>query len=156
MAPLDVNDKLEFLICCIQNTKDGKPDWTVVAQQCNIVSKEAAAKRYERMVKAVNVPKAKEDSNSGDNKAASPSKKAAAKPSSPIKKTPAKPRAPRKAKNAADGETPAKRRKTAVKKSEESVVDDDEEMEEADSKVKAEEAGDSEEADADADADDEV
>ncbi|KAF6232261.1 hypothetical protein HO173_009644 [Letharia columbiana] len=52
MAPASNEEQFKFLISCIRYSNNGKVDFTEVAKECNIVSKGAAAKRYERMMKA--------------------------------------------------------------------------------------------------------
>ncbi|ROW06428.1 hypothetical protein VMCG_04421 [Cytospora schulzeri] len=52
MAPLDTEAQFKFLICCIKHTNAGKVDFGEVANELEIVSKGAAAKRYERLMKA--------------------------------------------------------------------------------------------------------
>ncbi|KAI9763012.1 MAG: hypothetical protein M4579_000075 [Chaenotheca gracillima] len=46
------NDQFKFLISCIRHANNSKVDFAEVAKECGIVSKGAAAKRYERMMKA--------------------------------------------------------------------------------------------------------
>ncbi|KAL9608174.1 MAG: hypothetical protein Q9167_006978 [Letrouitia subvulpina] len=43
---------VEFLISCIRHSNVGKINFGKVAEECGIVSKGAAAKRYERLMKA--------------------------------------------------------------------------------------------------------
>ncbi|KAI1381472.1 hypothetical protein F4677DRAFT_440688 [Hypoxylon crocopeplum] len=52
MPPLDVDSQFRFLIACIKNSTAGKVDFGEVAKECDIVTKGAAAKRYERLMKA--------------------------------------------------------------------------------------------------------
>ncbi|KJZ80379.1 hypothetical protein HIM_00229 [Hirsutella minnesotensis 3608] len=52
MSKQDAADQVKFLVACIRNTSNGKPDFAAVAEQLGIVSKAAAQKRYERMLKA--------------------------------------------------------------------------------------------------------
>ncbi|KAM0805330.1 hypothetical protein BDR22DRAFT_969069 [Usnea florida] len=52
MAPASNEEQFKFLISCIRYSNNGKVDFTEVAKECGIVSKGAAAKRYERMMKA--------------------------------------------------------------------------------------------------------
>ncbi|CAO1602227.1 hypothetical protein XANCAGTX0491_005855 [Xanthoria calcicola] len=46
------DEQFKFLIACIRHGVNGKIDWEEVAKECSIVSKGAAAKRYERLMKA--------------------------------------------------------------------------------------------------------
>ncbi|KAL9636446.1 MAG: hypothetical protein Q9164_002810 [Protoblastenia rupestris] len=46
------DDQFKFLISCIRHSDNGKIDFQKVADECTIVTKAAAAKRYERMMKA--------------------------------------------------------------------------------------------------------
>ncbi|KAM3513734.1 hypothetical protein MY11210_002643 [Beauveria gryllotalpidicola] len=41
-----------FLLSCIRHSNDGKVDFEAVAKELNIVTKAAAAKRYERLIKS--------------------------------------------------------------------------------------------------------
>ncbi|KAL8778063.1 MAG: hypothetical protein Q9213_007582 [Squamulea squamosa] len=50
-----VGDQVKFLISCIHHGVNGKIDWGEVAKECSIVTKAAAAKRYERLLKANDV-----------------------------------------------------------------------------------------------------
>ncbi|KAH8677994.1 hypothetical protein BX600DRAFT_431307 [Xylariales sp. PMI_506] len=50
--PLDTESQFKFLIACIKHSSNGKVDFNEVAKECSIVSKGAAAKRYERLMKA--------------------------------------------------------------------------------------------------------
>ncbi|KAI9835960.1 MAG: hypothetical protein M1837_003572 [Sclerophora amabilis] len=52
MAPSSNDEQFKFLISCIRNANNSKVDFAEVAKECGIVSKGAAAKRYERMMKA--------------------------------------------------------------------------------------------------------
>ncbi|KAI0131227.1 hypothetical protein F4814DRAFT_445368 [Daldinia grandis] len=52
MPALDVDSQFKFLIVCIKHSTAGKIDFTEVAKECEIVTKGAAAKRYERLMKA--------------------------------------------------------------------------------------------------------
>ncbi|RMJ27901.1 hypothetical protein PHISP_01244 [Aspergillus sp. HF37] len=52
MAPLTADEQYQFLINCIKHSNQGKPNFEEVARECNIVSKGAAAKRYERLMKS--------------------------------------------------------------------------------------------------------
>ncbi|KAK6955310.1 hypothetical protein Daesc_002943 [Daldinia eschscholtzii] len=52
MPALDIDSQFKFLIVCIKHSTAGKVDFTEVAKECEIVSKGAAAKRYERLMKA--------------------------------------------------------------------------------------------------------
>ncbi|KAI0162874.1 hypothetical protein BJ166DRAFT_280471 [Pestalotiopsis sp. NC0098] len=52
MSAKDDSSQFQFLISCIKNSNAGKVDFAAVAEQLDIVSKGAAAKRYERLMKA--------------------------------------------------------------------------------------------------------
>ncbi|TAQ86151.1 hypothetical protein B7494_g5525 [Chlorociboria aeruginascens] len=52
MPPASNDEQFKFLISCIRYSNNGKVDFGQVAKECKIVSKGAAAKRYERMMKA--------------------------------------------------------------------------------------------------------
>ncbi|KAI1171638.1 hypothetical protein F4777DRAFT_564669 [Nemania sp. FL0916] len=51
----DIDSQFRFLISCIRNSTAGRVDFEEVRQECNIISKGAAAKRYERLMKAHNI-----------------------------------------------------------------------------------------------------
>ncbi|KAJ9149829.1 hypothetical protein NKR23_g3919 [Pleurostoma richardsiae] len=48
----DTESQFKFLIACIKHSASGKVDFGKVAEELDIVSKGAAAKRYERLMKA--------------------------------------------------------------------------------------------------------
>ncbi|KAI1347731.1 hypothetical protein F5Y01DRAFT_318488 [Xylaria sp. FL0043] len=48
----DIDGQFRFLISCIRHSVSGKVDFEEVRKECDIVSKGAAAKRYERLMKA--------------------------------------------------------------------------------------------------------
>ncbi|KLJ06315.1 hypothetical protein EMPG_10299 [Blastomyces silverae] len=50
--PATSDEQLNFLLKCVKYSSNGKVDFDQVARECNIVSKGAAAKRYERLMKA--------------------------------------------------------------------------------------------------------
>ncbi|KAI0389378.1 hypothetical protein F5Y17DRAFT_462799 [Xylariaceae sp. FL0594] len=53
MAPAaDAEVQLRFLVACIRHSNNGKVDFEEVRKECDIISKAAAAKRYERLLKA--------------------------------------------------------------------------------------------------------
>ncbi|KAK4691817.1 hypothetical protein P7C71_g5265, partial [Lecanoromycetidae sp. Uapishka_2] len=52
MAPASNDDQFKFLISCIRYSNNGKVDFEEVRKECDICSRGAAAKRYERMMKA--------------------------------------------------------------------------------------------------------
>ncbi|KAL8824406.1 MAG: hypothetical protein Q9170_008168, partial [Blastenia crenularia] len=49
---ISADDQLKFLLSCLRFSVSGKIDFTEVATECKIVTKGAAAKRYERLLKA--------------------------------------------------------------------------------------------------------
>ncbi|KAE8356631.1 hypothetical protein BDV28DRAFT_144956 [Aspergillus coremiiformis] len=51
MSRITDTEQLEFLLSCIRHSNNGKVDFEEVAKECDIVTKGAAAKRYERLVK---------------------------------------------------------------------------------------------------------
>ncbi|KAI0906537.1 hypothetical protein F4823DRAFT_631382 [Ustulina deusta] len=76
-AGIDNNDQFRFLISCIRHSSAGKVDFEEVRKECNIISKGAAAKRYERLMKAHGIAPngaangiKKETKDSGDTKKA--------------------------------------------------------------------------------------
>lgn len=62
MPALDAEQHLRFLLSCVKHASAGRVNFDAVSQELGIVSKAAAAKRYERLLKAhdltpANVPK---------------------------------------------------------------------------------------------------
>ncbi|KAK4250140.1 hypothetical protein C7999DRAFT_29389 [Corynascus novoguineensis] len=55
MPAIDTEAQFKFLLCCIKHSAAGKVNFDNVAQELDIVSKAAAAKRYERLLKAHNI-----------------------------------------------------------------------------------------------------
>ncbi|KAF3479820.1 uncharacterized protein GIQ15_06796 [Arthroderma uncinatum] len=133
-----------FLIKCIKHSNSGKVDFGAVAEECGIVTKGAAAKRYERILKGNGVHPSSNDGGDEDGAPGSPAQTpkkagAGAKPKTP-RKTPTKPKA------AGVAKTPTKRKPKAANsgsptkkyKSEAKILDSDAsdkaEGEEADNK----------------------
>ncbi|KAF7628329.1 hypothetical protein F9C07_1058784 [Aspergillus flavus] len=54
MAPITDSEQIEFLLSCVRHANSGKVDFGEVAKECSIVSRGAAAKRYERLSKGRN------------------------------------------------------------------------------------------------------
>ncbi|KAM0250892.1 hypothetical protein ACHAQJ_008426 [Trichoderma viride] len=81
MSKQDPAEQVRFLVSCIGHTTNGRPDFTLVAEELGIVSKAAAQKRYERMLKANGVHASKPGTKSGaeDDKS----------PTTPVKRKPA-------------------------------------------------------------------
>ncbi|KAK3387017.1 hypothetical protein B0H63DRAFT_447913 [Podospora didyma] len=52
MVAQDTESQLKFLLSCVKNSTAGKVNFIAVADELGIVSKAAAAKRYERLLKA--------------------------------------------------------------------------------------------------------
>ncbi|KAI1965892.1 hypothetical protein LOZ58_000792 [Ophidiomyces ophidiicola] len=52
MSRISSEEQLNFLLSCVKNSNNGKVNFDLVAKECEIVSKGAAAKRYERLMKA--------------------------------------------------------------------------------------------------------
>ncbi|KAK0706566.1 hypothetical protein B0T26DRAFT_756058 [Lasiosphaeria miniovina] len=52
MPSVDTESHFKFLLSCIRHSAAGKINFGAVADELNIVSKAAAAKRYERLLKA--------------------------------------------------------------------------------------------------------
>ncbi|KAI1132368.1 hypothetical protein F5Y10DRAFT_294127 [Nemania abortiva] len=51
----DIEVQFRFLISCIRHSSAGKVDFEEVRKECGIISKGAAAKRYERIMKAYDI-----------------------------------------------------------------------------------------------------
>ncbi|OAQ88477.1 hypothetical protein VFPFJ_06942 [Purpureocillium lilacinum] len=60
------DEQVRFLVCCIKHANNGKPNFDAVAQEMNIVSKAAAQKRYERLLKAHAARAASKESDDTD------------------------------------------------------------------------------------------
>ncbi|EHK24464.1 uncharacterized protein TRIVIDRAFT_29950 [Trichoderma virens Gv29-8] len=82
MSKQDPAEQVRFLVSCIGHTTNGRPDFTLVAQELGIVSKAAAQKRYERMLKANGVNASKPAAKSGADDENTPV-------STPVKRKPA-------------------------------------------------------------------
>ncbi|TLD33076.1 hypothetical protein PspLS_00821 [Pyricularia sp. CBS 133598] len=76
MASMAPEDQVKFLVTCIKHGGGGgKIDFAAVATELDIVSKAAAAKRYERLLKSYNIhPTSLTATNTPEN---TPKKKAA-------------------------------------------------------------------------------
>ncbi|KJK63095.1 hypothetical protein P875_00034067 [Aspergillus parasiticus SU-1] len=72
MAPVTDAEQIEFLLSCVRHANSGKVDFGEVAKECSIVSRGAAAKRYERLLKGRN--NAPGAGSSADSPAPSPKK----------------------------------------------------------------------------------
>ncbi|RGP66843.1 hypothetical protein FLONG3_8715 [Fusarium longipes] len=110
MSKQDPADQVKFLVSCIGHTSNGRPDFQAVAEELEIVTKAAAQKRYERMLKAhgISRPGALAATNNGDEGADTP-------PATPTK---------RKAKGEATGS--AKKSRTPRSKAKKESDDDEE------------------------------
>ncbi|KAM0357163.1 hypothetical protein ACHAP4_005969 [Fusarium culmorum] len=117
MSKAEPADQVKFLVSCIGHTSNGRPDFQAVADELSIVSKAAAQKRYERMLKAhgISRPGALVAANNGDGNGDSPP----ATPTTPT--TPGK----RKAKGETAGS--AKKPRTPRAKAKKESDDDEEE-----------------------------
>ncbi|KAE8368825.1 hypothetical protein BDV27DRAFT_153649 [Aspergillus caelatus] len=54
MPTITDSEQIEFLLSCVRHANNGKVDFGEVAKECSIVSRGAAAKRYERLSKGRN------------------------------------------------------------------------------------------------------
>ncbi|KAL8951811.1 MAG: hypothetical protein Q9222_002227 [Ikaeria aurantiellina] len=73
---ISTEEHFKFLIACIRWSNGGKVNFDEVAKECNVVTKAAAAKRFERLMKAHGIEKASL-SNSSSESPGTPTKKAA-------------------------------------------------------------------------------
>ncbi|KID75956.1 uncharacterized protein G6M90_00g050300 [Metarhizium brunneum] len=62
----DPSEQVKFLVSCIGHTNNGRPDFAAVAEELGIVTKAAAQKRYERMLKANGVSGTKSPTKTAD------------------------------------------------------------------------------------------
>ncbi|KAK3304406.1 uncharacterized protein B0T15DRAFT_512560 [Chaetomium strumarium] len=67
MPPQDIEGQFKFLLCCVKHSSAGKVNFDAVATELDIVSKAAAAKRYERLLKAHNITIATPRKGAGSN-----------------------------------------------------------------------------------------
>ncbi|KHO02048.1 uncharacterized protein MAM_01049 [Metarhizium album ARSEF 1941] len=88
----DPAEQVKFLVSCIGHTNNGRPDFAAVADELGIVTKAAAQKRYERMLKANGVTATKSPPKAADD-GAMPTPQ-----STPVKRKAAAPRIPGSAK----------------------------------------------------------
>ncbi|KAM0553871.1 hypothetical protein ACHAPJ_007217 [Fusarium lateritium] len=104
MSKQEPADQVKFLVSCIGHTSNGRPDFQSVADELGIVSKAAAQKRYERMLKANGISR----------------------PGALVDSAPPAPTTPSKRKTKAEGAGSAKKRTPRGKaKKEESDDEDD-------------------------------
>ncbi|KAL7944407.1 hypothetical protein V8C42DRAFT_326707 [Trichoderma barbatum] len=107
MSKQDPAEQVRFLVSCIGHTTNGRPDFTLVAQELGIVSKAAAQKRYERMLKANGVNASKPAAKAGADDENTPV-------STPVKRKPA---------GAAGGSAKKKTKATKKEESDEDIKD---------------------------------
>ncbi|TDZ37807.1 hypothetical protein C8035_v001118 [Colletotrichum spinosum] len=139
----DAEGTVVFLVSCIRHSSGGKVDFESVSKECNIVSKAAAAKRFERVLKAHGMKTSDLSKPGGAAANSTPSQ-------SPAPKTPAKSASKRTPKST--GKRPAatvsptsntKRAKLAASHpAVESYTDTDDEEDNQQFKVKAEDKAD--------------
>ncbi|RKL35524.1 hypothetical protein BFJ72_g8754 [Fusarium proliferatum] len=124
MSKQEPADQVKFLVSCIGHTSNGR----AVAEELNIVSKAAAQKRYERMLKAhgISRPGALANGNGADSAPSTPKRKAKAEGAGSAKKR----ATPRKAKKEESEDDEDVKPKTPTSKSK---VKKEEEKESADS-----------------------
>ncbi|TGJ79451.1 hypothetical protein E0Z10_g9302 [Xylaria hypoxylon] len=72
----DTEAQFRFLISCIRHSTSGKVDFEEVRKECEIISKGAAAKRYERLMKAHNITAGTINGIKNETKSADETKKA--------------------------------------------------------------------------------
>ncbi|KAF9775505.1 hypothetical protein IL306_006382 [Fusarium sp. DS 682] len=127
MSKQEPADQVKFLVSCIGHTSNGRPDFQAVADELSIVSKAAAQKRYERMLKAhgINRPGALTNGNGTDSAPATPKRKAKTEGAGSAKKK----ATPRKAKKEESEDEDVKPKTPATK----SKVKKEEEKDSADS-----------------------
>ncbi|PGH33815.1 hypothetical protein GX50_03384 [[Emmonsia] crescens] len=132
------DEQLNFLLRCVKYSSNGKVDFDQVARECNIVTKGAAAKRYERLMKANGI---NPNGGTATGTDASSPQEARSNGSTPKKSAP---KTPTKAKGTTGTKTPSTRkRKTAGKANgtskkikSEKLVGDSDDTDGADSKTR--------------------
>ncbi|OAX84071.1 hypothetical protein ACJ72_01575 [Emergomyces africanus] len=108
--PANGDEQLNFLLKCVKYSSNGKVNFDQVATECNIVTKAAAAKRYERLMKANGISPNGGPSSQTD---ASSSQEASI---SGATTTKSKPKTPTKSRSTTGTKTPsARKRKTTGK-----------------------------------------
>ncbi|KAG8669833.1 hypothetical protein FPOAC2_09174 [Fusarium poae] len=125
MSKQEPIDQVKFLVSCIGHTSNGRPDFQAVADELDIVTKAAAQKRYERMLKAhgISRPGALAAANNGDGKTdtppatpTTPSKRKAKGETAGSAKKPRTPRAKAKKESDDDEEPKPKAKASATKR----------------------------------------
>ncbi|KAK1143419.1 hypothetical protein N8T08_006747 [Aspergillus melleus] len=114
MAPTPAEGLVQFLLSCIRHSNNGKIDFEAVAGECNIVSKGAAAKRYERLLKANNINPSSGSLASTPNN--SPEKSTAATPTANTTSTTSTPTKKAGVKRKAAASKPASKKAKLMKK----------------------------------------
>ncbi|PLB41542.1 uncharacterized protein BDW47DRAFT_122584 [Aspergillus candidus] len=74
MSRISEQDATKFLLSCVRHSNNGKINFEEVATECGITSKGAAAKRYERLVKAHSSTTNDENANASAGAAETPKK----------------------------------------------------------------------------------
>ncbi|ATY66470.1 hypothetical protein A9K55_000642 [Cordyceps militaris] len=126
-SKIDAKENVRFLVSCIGHSSNGKINFDLVAKECEIVSRGAAAKRYERLLKSFDVvPGAKPTTTTTTTTDAPDVDEEPAKPAANKRKARAAPSAPKapavkKAKVAAPSR--GKKTKATVKEEDEGEPD---------------------------------
>ncbi|KIW79315.1 hypothetical protein Z517_05927 [Fonsecaea pedrosoi CBS 271.37] len=76
MSRATPDDQLRFLLSCVKHATHGRVDFMEVAKECGVISKGAAAKRYERLAKANGVSSTSASATSPVSKPTQPKQKA--------------------------------------------------------------------------------
>ncbi|KAM0427334.1 hypothetical protein ACHAPT_007769 [Fusarium lateritium] len=119
MSKQDPADQVKFLVSCIGHTSNGRPDFQAVANELDIVSKAAAQKRYERMLKAHGI--SRPGALAGDSAPTTPVKrKAKAEGAGSAKKKPARGKAKKESDEDEDAKPKRGKQQDKVKKEEDS------------------------------------
>ncbi|KAG8419144.1 hypothetical protein J3459_011493 [Metarhizium acridum] len=121
----DPSEQVKFLVSCIGHTNNGRPDFAAVAEELGIVSKAAAQKRYERMLKANGVSGTKSPTKTVDDGAVPTPQSTPVKRKAPAARTPGSAKKTRgKANNGVKKEeSDGEKTKQGVKKEEDSESD---------------------------------
>ncbi|PUU78829.1 hypothetical protein B9Z19DRAFT_1125971 [Tuber borchii] len=102
------SEEVLFLISCVRNTGDGKPNWKAVCDERGIVSTNAATKRWYRLSNANPVSAAAASSTSGAAEEEAPAKA----PREKVPKADKVPKGKKPPKEKKAGASPRKKRKT--------------------------------------------
>ncbi|KAH7192323.1 uncharacterized protein B0J16DRAFT_368584 [Fusarium flagelliforme] len=134
MSKQEPLDQIKFLVSCIGHSSNGRPDFQAVADELDIVTKAAAQKRYERMLKAHGISRpgalAANNGDSAETPPATPTKRKAKGEAAGSAKKTRTPRAKAKAKKESSDDEKPKPKASATKRKVKKEEEQEEEMKE--------------------------